>query len=92
MSPPSKKTIICFAEGTLISTEDGEIPIEEIKEGDSVLAYDFNSESVVTKKVTRLESNYLELNILTTLHMSQLKLSNEIRLKLLHVLSLTMCV
>ena len=30
----------CFKEGTLIATEEGLIPIEEIREGDRVLAYD----------------------------------------------------
>jgi hypothetical protein len=44
----------CFAAGTLVSTSEGEKPIEEVKEGDSVFAYDFASAKVVEKTVTKL--------------------------------------
>lgn len=44
----------CFAAGTLVTTPDGEKPIEKVKKGDVVLAYDFCSAQVVEKQVTKL--------------------------------------
>ena len=41
----------CFAAGTMVLTPDGERPIEGIKEGDVVLAYDFKLDKVVTRSV-----------------------------------------
>ena len=44
----------CFAVGTPVATPEGEKRIEEIKEGDSVLAFDFDAGRVVEKQVLKL--------------------------------------
>lgn len=43
----SAAIIACFAAGTMISTPDGEKPIEEINIGDKVLSFDFNNKIIV---------------------------------------------
>ena len=47
----------CFKEGTLVATEDGLKPIEEIKIGDKVLAYDETTGEQAYKEVVRLFRN-----------------------------------
>jgi RHS repeat-associated protein len=44
----------CFPAGTLVATPDGERQIEDIREGDAVLSWDFDEQKVVTKKVTQV--------------------------------------
>ena len=41
----------CFMAGTLVATPKGDIPIEEIKVGDIVYAYDFSTEEIVGREV-----------------------------------------
>lgn len=41
----------CFAAGTLVQTPNGFVAIEDITEGDTVLAYDFSAGQVVERKV-----------------------------------------
>jgi RHS repeat-associated protein len=43
----------CFVAGTLVQTEEGARPIEEIKEGDSVLSWDEGSGRVEYQRVTQ---------------------------------------
>ena len=50
----------CFKEGTLVATEDGLKPIEEIEVGDKVLAYDEETGEQAYKKVVRLFRNTTE--------------------------------
>lgn len=50
----------CFKEGTLIATEDGLKPIEEIEVGDKVLAYDEATGEQAYKEVVRLFRNTTE--------------------------------
>ena len=50
----------CFKEGTLVATEDGLKPIEEIEVGDKVLAYDEATGEQAYKKVVRLFRNTTE--------------------------------
>ena len=47
----------CFKEGTLVATEDGLKPIENIQVGDKVLAYDEETGEQAYKKVVRLFRN-----------------------------------
>ena len=47
----------CFKEGTLIATEEGLKPIEEIREGDRVLAYDETTGEQAYKPVVQLFRN-----------------------------------
>ena len=47
----------CFKEGTLVATEDGLKPIENIEVGDKVLAYDEETGEQAYKKVVRLFRN-----------------------------------
>ena len=50
----------CFKEGTLVATEDGLKPIEEIEVGDKVLAYDEATGEQAYKEVVRLFRNTTE--------------------------------
>ena len=43
----------CFLAGTLVATEEGDIPIENISKGDMVWSYDFSSESWCLAKVDK---------------------------------------
>lgn len=47
----------CFREGTLVETDSGLKPIEDIEVGDKVLAYDQHTGKQAYKKVTRLFRN-----------------------------------
>ena len=51
------KCFQCFKEGTLVETEDGLKPIEEIEVGDMVLAYDEETGENAWKPVVRLFRN-----------------------------------
>ena len=51
------KGIQCFIGGTLVATEDGLKPIENIEVGDKVLAYDETTGEQAYKKVVRLFRN-----------------------------------
>ena len=51
------KGIQCFIGGTLVATEDGLKPIEEIEVGDKVLAYDEETDEQAYKKVVKLFQN-----------------------------------
>lgn len=55
-----KPRAFCFAAGTMVLTPDGERPIEEIEEGDIVLAYDFKSGKVVSRTVKNPVENATE--------------------------------
>jgi len=54
------KCFQCFKEGTLVETEDGLKPIEEIEVGDKVLAYDEETGEQAYKEVVRLFRNTTE--------------------------------
>ena len=47
----------CFKEGTFVETEEGLKPIEDIKVGDKVLAYDEETGEQAYKSVVRLFRN-----------------------------------
>jgi hypothetical protein len=49
---------ICFPEGTKVSTPDGEEDIEDLKPGDTVYAYDFESGEVVERQIVASYKNY----------------------------------
>lgn len=51
------KCFQCFKEGTLVETEEGLKPIEEIREGDKVLAYDEATGEQTYKPVVQLFRN-----------------------------------
>lgn len=44
----------CFLAGTLIETPDGEVPIETLKPGDTVISWDEQSHTLVSGKVINL--------------------------------------
>ena len=44
---------VCFVEGTLVAVPDGFTPIERLRVGDSVLAFDFGGRSVARDRVLR---------------------------------------
>jgi RHS repeat-associated protein len=48
------RTLCCFAEGTLVATEDGPVPIEEIKVGDKVWARSEETGETALKPVVDL--------------------------------------
>ena len=53
----------CFIAGTMITTKDGDVAIEDIKEGDTVVSYDLDGtgeyiQSVVNETVIRTRSGY----------------------------------
>jgi len=48
----------CFLAGTMIKTSKGNIPIEIIRIGDKVLAYNFQEERTEEKEVKKLYSNW----------------------------------
>ena len=54
------QTRCCFKEGTLVETEDGLKPIEEIEVGDKVLAYDEETGEQAYKPVVQLFRNTTE--------------------------------
>jgi hypothetical protein len=60
----------CFAAGTKVSTPDGEKKIEDIKKGDTVYAYDFDSKQVVERKVLDTVQNF-------TYHWADIQVGNE---------------
>ncbi|WP_303804257.1 polymorphic toxin-type HINT domain-containing protein [Ruminococcus flavefaciens] len=53
----SEKVSYCFVEGTPVETEDGQKPIEEIKEGDMVLSEDPTTGEVAYKTVLKTYEN-----------------------------------
>jgi hypothetical protein len=61
----------CFSPGTLVKTPQGDRPIETLKAGDMILAYDFKMEQVVSAIVLKLHTNW-------TTHLVDLKLGDEI--------------
>ncbi len=48
----------CFAAGTIVSTPNGDVNIEDIKTGDSVYAYDFEGHKVVEEAVEKTHQNF----------------------------------
>lgn len=52
--------VYCVAEGTLIATPQGKIPIEHIRDGNEVFAYDSSSKSIVVATVSALASRNVE--------------------------------
>jgi RHS repeat-associated protein len=60
----------CFAAGTLVATPNGKVNIENIKIGDAVYAYDFDSKKVVASKVSNTSKNY-------TYHWVKIEVGNE---------------
>jgi hypothetical protein len=63
----------CFAAGTLVQTPDGLVPIEQIKEGDSVFAYDFSENRVVERKVLATINHITDYWVLVGINGEQLK-------------------
>lgn len=53
--PPPKKP--CFLAGTLVKTESGNIPIEQIKVGDKVFTYNFEKKQTELNTVTHVYEN-----------------------------------
>ena len=57
----------CVSEGTLISTPNGEIPVEQIQDGDVVLAYDSSTEQLVEAYVqgtaSRVVKELIEIEV-----------------------------
>ena len=53
----SEKVSYCFVEGTPVETEDGQKPIEEIKEGDMVLSEDPTTGEVAYKTILKTYEN-----------------------------------
>jgi RHS repeat-associated protein len=51
----------CFPAGTLVATPTGEVPIEDLAEGDEVYAYDFETQSVVVEKVLQTPGNWTDI-------------------------------
>ena len=49
---------MCFAEGTIVATPNGDVNIEDIKVGDTVWANDFGAGKAVERKVTELKRNF----------------------------------
>lgn len=56
--PPKNKP--CFLAGTLIKTDNGLIPIEEVKIGANVLSYNIGSNKAEYKEVTEIYKNFAE--------------------------------
>ncbi len=52
--------VYCVAEGTLITTPQGKIPIERIKDDDKVFAYNASSKSLVVATASALASRNVE--------------------------------
>ncbi len=52
------RSIICFAAGTKVSTPSGARNIEEIKEGESIFAFDFETQGVVERQVLATIRNF----------------------------------
>ena len=52
------KTEPCFLSGTLVQTPDGNVEIEKLSAGDTVLAYDLKTEEIVEKSIVRLYNNW----------------------------------
>lgn len=50
----------CVETGTLISTPSGPVPVEQIQDGDAVLAFDSSSEQLVTAHVQGVASRVVE--------------------------------
>ena len=50
--PPIAPITTCFAQGTAIATPTGDVPIERIRVGDLVQAFDFERRTVVARVVT----------------------------------------
>ncbi|HKG15076.1 MAG TPA: RHS repeat-associated core domain-containing protein, partial [Pyrinomonadaceae bacterium] len=48
----------CFAAGTKVSTPDGDKDIQDVKEGDAVYAFDFESGQVIERKVQKVFRNF----------------------------------
>lgn len=55
--PKHRGRLPCFAAGTPVWTPGGARPIERLREGDTVLAWDFNSRMAVERKVTGVLRN-----------------------------------
>jgi RHS repeat-associated protein len=56
--PTCKGGSSCFAEGTTVSTPDGDVKIEDLKVGDVVYAYDPEKDQVTERRVETLYENY----------------------------------
>ena len=50
----------CVETGTLIATPEGEVPVERIRDGDRVLAYDSSSERLVEARASRTASREVD--------------------------------
>ena len=50
----------CVAAGTLVSTPEGRVPVEQIRDGDRVLAYDSSSERLVEARAFRTASREVD--------------------------------
>ena len=56
--PTCKGGNACFAEGTTVSTPNGDVEIEDLKVGDVVYAYDPDQDQVTERRVETLFENY----------------------------------
>ncbi|MEJ7840646.1 MAG: Hint domain-containing protein [Rubrobacter sp.] len=50
----------CVAAGTLVTTPEGRVPVEQIRDGDRVLAYDSSSERLVEARASRTASREVD--------------------------------
>jgi hypothetical protein len=47
----------CVAEGTLLETPQGAVPVEQLRQGDLVLSYDFDLNETVFRRITAIASH-----------------------------------
>ena len=63
VAPKGRKFVgfdFCLAEGTLVDTPEGKTPIEELKEGDLVFAYDVESHRPTCSRVARVKATGIQ--------------------------------
>jgi hypothetical protein len=63
-TPSTPKPGPCFAAGTLVQTPNGLVSIEDIEQGDLVLAYDFSEGRMVERKVLATLNNLTDYWVL----------------------------
>ena len=53
----------CLTEGTLVTTPDGALPIEELKIGNKIISYDTQNKTLVTNIVTKIKTSETKTTI-----------------------------